>query len=524
MTDSEESPNWESAKQLIEAAQAEGFSDSHSAQAEVVYSLAQLPYSGLISDHQQYIISNLVDRLPRFENFEKKARTLDAILRLQSYEDVSRALKVRPQPLDFPMEPEESRYPSGKSGGWIGDFIFWARQSKVPFGFLFWSAVSAIGSACRFNYYFDYGVKNFRLNEYIILIGMPASGKTLGMDAALEVMQRANKYLSDDSKIQILPEDTTVQNLTKRMAYHTVEEVTGDIVTEIGFDSTGILALDEIATFLGKSTYDLGRRIPWVTTIYGKDEYEHETMEGGSHVLKNLAFSILACGALEWLKNSVTPDLFNKGFMDRTLFIHREKVTCRAYPIPAPQDPVVAEELASWLVELSKRQPRVEMMPTESGLKWYEEWYYEKNKKPEPLWGHHHTSVERQSIHLWKLASIMALSHKEAPWISEVRFKEASKYMSMEREHFKHCMEMVDRAPDLDREDYLMEVLKRLGAGSKWVLKSVLMPNIRGKKIIHSLGNKLALQVLDDLQSAGFIEIDRGRPTRYRFREKGRGK
>ena len=520
MTTNDESPLWNLAQGYVTKAKATpGFKDSHRSQVEVLHDLTLMPYKDLLRSHQQFVLAGLVDLIPRFDDMPKAIATLDSILRLDSFEDVSRALKVRPQLVDFPMEAEESIYPTD---GWIGDFIFWARQSKCPFGFLFWAGVAAISASCRFNYFFDWGVKNIRLNEYTILVGDKATGKSLAKDAAVELMRRANKLLTEDAKIRLLPEDTTVENLIKVMTFKDVTDTDGDKVESHGLDSTGILVLDEIATFLGKKVHNLEKRVPFITTLYGRDEYDEGTKGDGAHTLKNAAFSILACGAPEWLKNSLTPDLFNKGFMDRTLFIHRDPVRCRGYPIPMPQDPVMAVSLAKQLAEFAHRQSRVEMMATAHGMRWYEDWYNKKNGKSVELWGHHRTSVDRQAIHLWKLASILTISNREMPWISEARFEEAAKYMSLERSHFMRCMEIVELAPEVELEDYLMSVVKRLAGEDGWVARGALLAAIRGKKALRSAGNKKTLALLEDLRQAGFLESrQEGRVVWYRLTGKG---
>lgn len=498
------------------------FRDDHKAQATSIHTLSGL-FRLMSAEHKQAVVAALSPRVPRLDHYDSgRSQILEKILQLDTYEDISRALKVEPQTGSFIMEPEEAIYPDA---GFIGDFIHWARQCRCPFGFLFWSAVSAIGTAARYNYYFDWGVKNIRLNEYVILVGDKSTGKSLAKDAALEVLRRANRHLGEGNTLRLLPEDTTMENILTRMKYrisHATEDEGVLAMTEE--DSTALLALDEIATFLGKQTFNSEKRIPFLTTIYGRDEYEGETKTGGKETLKNVAFGLIACTAPEWLKDSVTPSLFNKGFMDRTMFIHRNRVNCRAYPIPLPQDPLVAESLARWLAEIASETGRVEMMATPEGMAWYTDWYNKKNSKPEVQWGHHTTSVDRQSIHLWKLACILSLSYEEMPWVSEERLIEAAKYTSNEGEHFRQCMDVVGQAPQVELEEYLLSAVRRIGGGG-WVSQSQLLAAIRGKLALRSTGNKRAKALLDDLVGSDFLNCKQeGRTTLYRVEDNPNGK
>jgi hypothetical protein len=113
--------------------------------------------------------------------------------------------------------------------GFIGWFLSWVRESDVPLGFYFWAAVGAIGAASRFNFFIDRGTDTLRLNHFLIFVGNKATGKSSALDAAAEVLWRANHScwgwqpgqpipnLNENHPwhIKFLPEDTNQETLVR---------------------------------------------------------------------------------------------------------------------------------------------------------------------------------------------------------------------------------------------------------------------------------------------------------------------
>ncbi len=397
-------------------------------------------------ERRAWIEKQLMVLVPRVKNATDPVLELQLLLKVGSVwgsEDLARAIRYR-TPSFFLEEPEESLYPQE---GWLGEYIDWSKHSELPVGFHFWSAMAALGAACRYNFYVDRGQYNLRLNNYIILVADKGIGKSHAMNLALEILRRANDLIRPPDamanmkhphEIRILPEDTNVETLTQALQYTTavmLDEAGNSI--RVPVDSTGMMALDELTTFLGIKTWNVERRIPWLVTMHNKENYTYETKGSGAMVLKHLALSMIACTAPDWFSSAMSPLMFGGGFMDRTLYVYRGK-TERLYPTPSPTDPITALGLANRLADISKMNRPVEMMATDNADNWYEAWY-RRQPNNNPITN---MSRAREANHLWKLAALLSLSEGVEPYIQDTHLDAAAKYLKIEESYF----EAFDRA------------------------------------------------------------------------------
>jgi hypothetical protein len=492
---------WNSCTALIKSAQAsEDFQQNHRAQVELVNKVAAV-YNLTVPDKQQFLRANCMPLIPRILEAKNQQPTFEALMDLAnpmspwSPEDISRALKVRANHYqEWQPDPGEDIYPKH---GWIGAYMNWCKSNEVPLGYYFWSAVSAIGAACRYNFYIGRITFKLRMNHYIIMVGSRAVGKSQALNAATEVLRRANLIMEpDDTKpnpfrIRRLPEDTNVETLTRRLEWQRASITdANDKEIDVGIDSTGLLALDELTTFLGKDNWALSKRVPWLTTVYGRDIYEYETKSGGHILCKNLALSLLACTAPDWMNEAITPLLFSGGFSDRTIYVYREN-SGRNYPTPAPMDPLVAIELAEGLAKLSQHYEPVEMVATPDAEEWYDWWYDQQPHSSEESGMSRH----RKSNHVWKLAAILAISAGDAPWISIKHFASAVDYIDNEELYFAEFHKAIHKAPEDDHHMYILKTLRKWGGEASQSRlfnllrqrKGLSPPNIKARPYLSAL-------------------------------------
>lgn len=517
---------WDKVMATVEqAAKSKTFPKDQRAQAELMFAIAGY-YFTVTTDKQQAVRAKLCPVLPRLKQTKRKGvqATFEAIMELArfptGFEEISRALKIRAEDYEgFVPDPEEDIYPKT---GWIGDYMTWVRNGEVPLGYHFWSAVGIIGAACGYKFFIDRGSYYLRLNFYTVMVGEKATGKSAAKDAAVDVLRKANFLIEPHidqehrHQVRLLPEDTNQETLVRKLAART-DTVPSDIkdapAIPVLVDSTGIMVLDELSTFLGKDNWALAKRIPFLTTMYGREYYDYETQTGGSIKLQNIALSMLACSAPEWMKDSITPLMFGGGFMDRTMFIYRNNVI-RSYPTPAPLDPVAAVRLSHFIKHLASRDKSTEMLPTPDAIKWYDVWYNYQPKTSD-LTG---MSTKRRANHIWKLAAILSLSDGDAPWIKETHIKQAAEYLAHEEVQFQLFIDQVQRAPEADLFKYIIKVLRKNGGS---LLQNRLFDKLRNKRALSPPSQK-AVPFMRSLEQMGLVETTRdGKSTRYTLTEDG---
>jgi hypothetical protein len=494
------------------------------AQTAFLHTVAYL-YERMPPPDQQWTRARLIELVPRVRDDPRPQRAAEGMMALgrgrRAMEEISRAVKAGIMPaVPWLGMPGEEIYETLASG-WIASYLQWVRNAEVPLGYHFWAAITAIGAAARFNIFIDRGIEDIRLNHYVVLVGERAAGKSIARDAALDILERMNRHIEPDpdkfhpSHVRLMPEDTNQETLVRKLAAWstTARDAESGEVVKRNVDSTGLLALDELASFLGKDQWAVGKRLPFLTTLYNRTDYVYETQSGGRHHLRNIALSMLACSAPEWMKETITPLLFGGGFMDRCQFISRSPVSksVRSYPTAQPRDPLIANHLAGWLVQWAHRPQRLELLADPEAADWYDEWYNRlgiRGSSEEEIT----TSTKRQANRLWRLAGILAMSEECAPWIRQRHFAKGHQLLLEEDREFIRFMAKMNESPAVSHMDYLQGVLLRHGGS---MLRSDLFQIVRRRKGL-SPPKRYATPYLESMEAEGRLKITReGRGVRY---------
>ena len=300
-------------------------------------------------------------------------------LRTLPQEDILDALRFNPKVLaDYTFSPGEEVYPTASptAQSWLARYLWWARTGNAPLGFHAWSALSILGTVAQRRIFFP-GARRIWLNMYIMLGGVRSSGKGQAHESAMKILHLANRIIEakdwdEDTKRQrrlnILPSDITAEAIITDLKGRVVVSEPGDQRrTEDGMvevdppheeqraDATGIIPLDEAATFFGKDAWGVARKGPMLTEMKEADRYTKRTKKDGLEELSNLALGMLACCAPDWMQGTIDTNMLGGGLMDRIVWVHREPVWQRREQWnirnAPPRDPLVAEGLAHWLVD-----------------------------------------------------------------------------------------------------------------------------------------------------------------------------
>ncbi|MFQ6027461.1 MAG: hypothetical protein ACE5Q6_08220 [Dehalococcoidia bacterium] len=494
-------------------------------QANLVYRLGAIGagYWEQVPEIRQAILSRLIPLVPRLQTAPEPKDLLERLFKLyltrSPLEDISRALKVVSyEPRE--LLPEEQLYPR-EDGSFIASFLAWTQESDVPLAYYFWAAVSTIGSACRYNFFIDRGVDHLRMNHYMVLAGTKATGKTSALNASLEILKHVNSQVHEwqpgtnlpkpdaphPHYVRILPADTNQETLVRLLQPDTiVGKVRGhDVSAYVG--SVGLLALDELSTFLGKDNWNIQKRVPFLTCIYDEKDYTYYTQKGGKITLRDCAVSLLACCTPDWMRDAISPLTFGGGFMDRTLMIFRDPLPPPPlFPTARPRDPVSAAEMAEFLVGLTSRTHREEMIPTVEAAQWYDHWYRQQEESPDEQ----DTSVKRRANHLWKLAATLSISDNAIPYIHMRHFQLAARIFDLEWTYFHKLLGVLGSAPEGRNMDYIESILLRFNAVEGRVpghmLQSVLFRMLRHREGLTPPTTRAA-PILKSMEAANRIRV-----------------
>jgi hypothetical protein len=200
------------------------------------------------------------------------------------------------------------------------------------------------------------------------------------------------------------------------------------------------------------------------------ESYRKSTKKGGEENADRLALSILACTAPEWMHDTVVGDAMSGGFLDRILLIHREPTTrfWTRDKIPL-MDPILAEQLADWLVELMLRVTDGDpmLLTPEAGNR-CDEWELAINaggrRDANDISKH---SLPRMSLHLVKIASLLCIAEWDlegpVPWVQEAHIDKAIQLLEVEEEYREEFMAQAEASADEPTMQLMLKFIRDSG-------------------------------------------------------------
>tara|TARA_Y100000310_G_scaffold314035_2_gene363048 strand:- start:8896 stop:10413 length:1518 start_codon:yes stop_codon:yes gene_type:complete len=402
-----------------------------------------------------------------------KRDRFEKMLLLETREEISRALYWHPTTGHHRLKGEE-HYPRT---GWLGKYLLWSQDSEAPLGWHFWCGVAAIGAASRRNFWYNFRAYVFHLNHSLLLIGPSGQGKNVVINHHMDLLRRANKVLekkgiAEDLQIQLFPQMGTPEKFIQKMATKPVtnlDPTTAYLNNGIRWtEAVCVLANEEISTLLGKESHKGGGQwVKIITAISGGDDWHNTTICRGDEVLRKPALTFIGGSTADWLKFSVTEELFSGGFMSRCIVLPRDDVRRKA-SYPGANDPVMANELSQYLVELAMHKPReIEATPEADEL--FQAWYDGTARDvggSSALIGWE----SRRKIHIWRLACVLALS--EQRFTVEARdFRKALECIEYEERYLPDILAELSETKESETVNRVLTYLQKQG---QWVNRTDL--------------------------------------------------
>jgi len=430
-------------------------------------------WPNLSESNKKYTLQKFALLFPRTREDPYPQDCLGQIIRLPSGVDVQRALRVRNiNYLEYRADTGEDIYPSG---GWLGSYLDYARWNKVPLALHFWAALSILGAAVRRNYYIDNNAAYLWMNQFIVLTGAKANGKSTARSAAKDILVRLNRKLAEmqdggiipnarSFQIPMMASDITPQGIIKELATMSgtsryIKLPSGQVEQFPG-EAVAIQISDELSNTLGRGTFGSPLRVPLYTELAFEDSYHKATAGEGSQTIERMALSVLGCTQPGWMRNTIVSDALEGGFVERANFIYRPEST-RMYPMLSIPiiDPVKAEALADFLLEVSVQPPWPQLLqPTPQGKVFFDGWYERAHKRgPRDKNDASLHSLERRCIHLLRIAGLLCISERETlPWIQIEHLQKAIQIVEAED---KHYAEFIAQAGESTESQMCREVL-----------------------------------------------------------------
>ena len=280
---------------------------------------------------------------------------------------------------------------------------------ESPQLYIDWTLVAAIGAALQRRVWFSPLESAIWPNQYIVLVGPPAIGKTLAASAAKKIFSTFDIYSStgrSKSPIIVAPDSITFEALTQFMDKNKAEPL---IWPEgIGFlpktpylsSPLAILAEEELGSFINERATDL---VMFLTHVYNSGNYKKVTKTQGVDTIYNLCVTMLGSTTPDWLRGNFAMKLIGQGFTSRIIFVYaEEKRQYTSKAIITPDQVYAREEVRKQIEKCFKVFGNIVETPEAS--EWMEVWYRKHSRIPINYDRRLQDYYGRKRVHLIKAA------------------------------------------------------------------------------------------------------------------------
>lgn len=195
---------------------------------------------------------------------------------------------------------------------WISGFLEYTEGLPSPPIFRTWAAIATIAGSLQRKVWTNIQGRNLYPNQYIFLIGPPASGKSTACDLA-------RTFLCGVSSVHLTP-----SRITEAALYVDLSEAectyTNPELNEVIHHHSLTAYISEIAVFLRRGDSQF---LDSLTHLYDCPElFSNKTKHSGSETIQNVCFNLIACGTQGTLSEIITENNLEQGFPSRVMMIY----------------------------------------------------------------------------------------------------------------------------------------------------------------------------------------------------------
>jgi len=297
------------------------------------------------------------------------------------------------------------------------DYIGIRDNTEAPANIHRWCAISLLGAMLGRQFYYPFGHAPLMPNQYIQIIGVPATRKSTAI-------KQAKKLLQAYGFEHFAPEKVSLEKFLMEMHEATwgsnEEEQATSILEENLFGTANpkeqaanmtiaesYIASDEFVDFIGRNNLDFISLLGTLWDYVGV--YDRKLKHSKPVYINEPIISILAGNTPTGFNQAFPPDVQGQGFFSRLLLIAANPSGKKVYPIRPPSESAV-NNLTSYMTEIQKCCiGTAKILPETDNL--LSHIYHTWEPIRDPRFEHY---SGRRFSHLIKLSLIMAASRISA--------------------------------------------------------------------------------------------------------------
>lgn len=205
---------------------------------------------------------------------------------------------------------------------------YFLKDYESPDRFIEWAYYSLISASLQRRVWLDEEPRQCFPNMYILLIGPPATGKSLTIAAVGELLRHGMLHEVNpitkqlQPKIPVAPDSTTLEALTQALSkeHQRRHPYTGPDGKDLAYVHCSLQFLaEELGVLLKKHTEDM---VNVLIQGYDARQLERKTKNSGNDIVKNICLGMLGGTTPTFMRNAFDERLIGEGFSSRFVMLY----------------------------------------------------------------------------------------------------------------------------------------------------------------------------------------------------------
>ena len=301
---------------------------------------------------------------------------------------------------------------------WIDSFMNLTETLRSPQSFRLWTAIATIASVLERRVWTETDVKPLYPNLYTVLAGAPASGKTIMVNVAKEMLMPLVK----PGGIYIGPDNPSAASFMDALAASSKISING---MGMPLYSAMSVMCTELGDLISKYDKDFVAKL---TTLYDNPlNYSMPRRTSTSITVEAPTINILAGATPDAIGDIIPESAWGQGFTSRLVFVYGGIPQLRRSIFTRRKDSdmtVLKTELRRFFEEL---HGEFEWEP--DAQRAMEHWFNDEKMAPIPTYGRLVNYCGRRDVHVMKLAMISGVSSGNGLTVTLSDFRRAQRWL-----------------------------------------------------------------------------------------------